>query len=314
MTSSSKVINCQPQLIFIVGATGAGKSDAGFLLAQKLDGEIVSCDAMQVYREVNIACDKPCLAMRRTIAHHMLDVVSVTEDFDVARFRQMAIVAIDSILRRGKRPIIVGGSGMYAGVLLDGIFKSSAKDESLRARLQERVDKEGGVSLHRELMAVDPKAAAKIHPHDTKRIIRALEVVMTTGIPISQMHKEREGLWGKYSIVIHALNRSREDLYQRAEARVERMFEQGLIEEMRALMPLPLGRTAATLIGISEVRGYLDGNYDLERTKYLMKRNTRHYIKRQMTWFRRDERLQWMDIAKDDSMETVIERMMSGYA
>jgi len=286
------------RIIFIVGPTGVGKSDAGFLLARKLGGEIVSCDAMQVYKEVNIACDKPSKQARGQVPHHLLDVASVTEDFDVARFRQMAVEAIEDILRRGKVPIVVGGSGMYVNVLLDGIFESDAKDEDLRARLKEQAQKEGAAVLHQQLAILDPKAAGKIHSNDARRIIRALEVAMTTGKPISALHKERAGLWGEYSVEIFALDRPREQLYARAEARIEDMFKRGLVEEIRALSGLPLSRTASAAIGIPEVTGYLKGEYGLERAKYLMKLNTRHLIKRQLTWFRRDKRIQWVEAEK----------------
>jgi tRNA dimethylallyltransferase len=285
-----------PEIIFIVGPTGVGKSEAGFLLAQKLDGEIVSCDALQIYRELNIVCDKPSKEMRSKIPHHLIDVVSVTEEFDAARFRVMATDAIEDIIKRKKTPIVVGGSGMYMSVLLDGIFEASAKDEALRKELQERLDREGAAVLHGQLMRLDAKAAAKIHPNDPQRILRALEVVMTTGVPISDLQSKREGLWGKYPIKIYGLNRDRAELYTRAEQRIDRMFEQGLVQEIENLSNLHLSRTAAASIGVPEVKGYLKGEHDLERAKYLMKLNTRHYVKRQLTWFRRDQRVKWIEV------------------
>ena len=296
-------------LIFIVGPTGVGKTDAGFLLAQRIGGEIVSCDAMQVYREVNIACDKPSADMRRQVPHHMIDVVSVTEAFDVARFRALAIEAIDGIQKRGKVPVITGGSGMYMAVLLDGIFKTDVRDEALRGHLQQEAQTQGPEVLHQRLALLDPQAAIKIHSHDAKRIIRALEVVMTAGRPISQLQKEREGLWGHRPIKLFALDRPRASLYRRVEERIERMFAQGLVEEVRALAKLPLGRTAAALIGIPEVSGYLNGEYDLQRAKYLMKLKTRHYVKRQLTWFRRDERLKWINIEEGASAGEIADQI-----
>jgi tRNA dimethylallyltransferase len=281
-------------IIFIVGPTGVGKSDVGFLLAQKLNGEIVSCDAMQVYREVNIACDKPSPDIRRQIPHHVLDVASVSEEFDVARYRELAVGAIEDILQRKKTPIVVGGSGMYMSILLDGIFESNAKDDALRAQLRDQAAQHGPQILHQKLMELDPKAAAKIHPNDTKRLIRALEVSMTAGQPISELQKQRDGLWTQYPVKIYALDRPREELYRRVEARIDRMFEQGIVEEVKSLSQFPLSLTAATLIGVPEVQGYLKGEYGLEQSKYLIKLNTRHYVKRQLTWFRRDKRVQWV--------------------
>ena len=296
-----------PRIIFIVGPTGVGKSDAGFLLAKNIGGEIVSCDALQVYREVNIACDKPSKQQQSQIPHHLLDVVSVSEEFDVARYRKLASSAIEGIIARGKTPVVVGGSGMYMSVLLDGIFQSPvSKDPQLRIQLEARADEQGPEALHRELMGLDPLAGSKIHPHDARRITRALEVVMSTGQPISQLQKERQGLWGgQYRIDIFALNRDRAELYRRAEARIDRMFEQGLVDEVKSIGQLPLSRTAKTLLGIPEVLGFVQGAYDLERAKYLLKLNTRHYVKRQLTWFRRDKRLQWIDIG-NHSLEWVV--------
>ena len=283
-------------IVFIVGPTGVGKSEAAFALACQNNGEIISCDAMQVYREVNIACDKPSPQMQKAIPHHLLNVVSVAEDFDAARFRQLALKAIADIRRRGKTPIVCGGSGMYVTFLLDGIFEASPKDEELRQRLQKELDEQGASALHSRLTQVDGAAAAKIHPNDAQRIVRALEVASTLGRPISDVQKERQGLWGTTSIKIFGLNRPRKELYERVEARVEKMFERALVDEVRALRDLKLSRTASAIIGIPEVMGHLKGEYDLARAKYLMKLNTRHYVKRQLTWFRRDQRVQWIDI------------------
>ena len=282
-------------LTFIVGPTGVGKSDAALFLAQRTSGEIVSCDAMQVYREVNIACDKPSPQVRNTVPHHLLDVVSVTEDFDAARYRLLAAAAIEDIQRRGKTPIVCGGSGMYMAFLLDGIFEGSARDEGLRRHLEQEIDAKGTAVLHERLTQVDPAAAAKIHPNDAQRIVRALEVALTVGRPISEVQKERRGLWGKMPVEIFGLDRPREELYSRVEARVDKMFERGLVDEVKALQGMTLSRTASVIIGVPEVTGYLKGEYDLDRAKYLMKLNTRHYVKRQLTWFRRDERIQWVD-------------------
>ncbi len=285
-----------PRIIFIVGPTGVGKTNAAIDLATRVGGEIVSCDAMQVYREVRIASAKPSPQEQRQIPHHLLDAASVTETFDVARYRQLANAAIDDILKRGKVAIVAGGSGMYMSVLLDGIFQSAAKDEGLRLALQEQAQVLGAAALHEQLHQLDPKAAAKIHPNDQKRLVRALEVNLLVGRPIAELQQTRAGLWAKekdYGIEILGLNCPREVLYRRIEARVERMFEAGLVEEVKGLLKLPLSRTAATLIGIPEVGGYLRGEYDVARAKYLLKRNTRHYAKRQLTWFHRDERIQW---------------------
>jgi len=301
----------EPVLIFIVGPTAVGKSEAGLCLAERLNTEIVCCDAMQVYREIAIANDKPSAKIRARLPHHLLDVVSVTENFNAARYRELAVPAIQDIQKRGKTPLVIGGSGMYMSVLLDGVFEGIAVEEELRDELTQEAKVKGLSVLHERLKTLDPQAAAKIHPNDPQRIIRALEVTLSTGQPISSLQQKREGLWGKMPIKIFALNRPREELYQRVEARVEDMFAKGLVEEIKRVSALPLSLTARKIIGIPEVMGYLKGEYDLERAKYLMKLNTRHYVKRQLTWFRRDKRLTWIDIAPGQSAMQVADIVFS---
>ena len=256
---------------------------------------------MQVYREIAIANDKPSPKALALVRHHLADIVSVTEVFNVALYSKLAVSAIRDLRSRGKIPLVIGGSGMYMSVLLDGIFEASASNEELREDLTKELTAKGPDILHERLKVLDPQAAAKIHPNDPQRIIRALEVVLSTGEPLSQLQPKREGLWGKMPIRIFALNRPRHELYQRAEARVDDMFAKGIVDEIRQVSKLPLSSTACKVIGIPEVMGYLKGEYDLERAKYLMKLNTRHYIKRQLTWFRRDKRLTWIDIEHDQS-------------
>ena len=283
-------------LIFIVGPTAVGKSEISLGVAQHLKGEIVCCDAMQVYREISVASDKPCAKVLSQVPHHLVDILSVTQDFNVARYRERATAAIQDIQARGNTPLVVGGSGMYMSVLLDGIFEEVAVEEDLREELTQELSAKGQVFMHERLKVLDPQAAEKIHPNDPQRIIRALGVAISTGEPLSQLQPKREGLWGKMPMKLFALNRPRQELYQRSEARVEDMFAKGLLEEIQQVSALPLSLTARKIIGIPEVMGYLSGQYDLERAKYLMKLNTRHYVKRQLTWFRRDKRLTWVNI------------------
>lgn len=297
-------------ILFIVGPTGVGKSAAGMCLARNTGGEIVSCDAMQVYREINVACDKPSGYDRASVPHHMIDVVSVTEEFDVSKYRAQAASAVEDILTRGKLPIVVGGSGLYMSVLLDGIFDGGSKNDELRRDLEERAAvPEGCRELHGQLAAQDPDAAAQIHPNDAKRIVRALEVVITTGAPISALRRQRAGFSGKYNVHVYGIERPRAEMYRRAEARIDHMFAHGLVDEVASLDGLPLSRTAATLIGVPEVKGYIKGDYDIERAKYLMKLNTRHYVKRQMTWFRRDQRVQWINAGPQDGPQEIVRKM-----
>ena len=306
MSKELGLLNDRP-LIFIVGPTAVGKSDIGLSASQRLCAEIICCDAMQVYREIAIANDKPSPKALALVRHHLADIISVTEEFNVARYSKLAVSAIQDVLSRGKTPLIVGGSGMYMSVLLDGIFEASMADDELREEISQRLELKGSAALHEELNILDPQAAAKIHPNDPQRIIRALEVVLSTGKPLSELQSKREGLWGKMPIKIFALNRPRPELYQRAEARVDDMFTKGIVDEIKQVSTLPLSITARKIIGVPEILGYLKGEHDLERAKYLMKLNTRHYIKRQLTWFRRDNRLTWIDIAPSYSVEDIAE-------
>ena len=296
-----------PVLIFIVGPTAVGKSEIGLVLSRFFNkgAEIVCCDAMQVYREISIANDKPSPQARALVPHHLADILSVTEDFNVARYFRLAVPAILDVQKRGKTPLVIGGSGMYMSVLLDGIFEGTAAHEDLREELTEEKRAKGLSVLHEHLKALDPMAAAKIHSNDPQRIIRALEVALSTGQPLSRLQEKREGLWGKMPIKIFALNRPRQELYQRAQARVDDMFAKGILEEIKQVSVLPLSITARKIIGIPELMGYFKGEHDLERAKYLMKLHTRHYIKRQLTWFRRDKRLTWIDIGPNQSAAQV---------
>lgn len=292
-------------IFFIVGPTAVGKSSVAFALANQCKAEIISCDAMQVYREVNIASDKPSQDMQNTVPHHLVDVVSVEDEFDVVKYRDLAMTALNDVNERECVPIFVGGSGMYVNVLLDGIFADVPRDANLRTRFEKLATIEGSDAMHARLKEVDVDAAQRIHPNDVKRIVRALEVFAVTGKPISQLQKKREGLWGTRSITVIGLTRDRAVLYKRAEERIDQMIENGLLEEIKNLRSLKLNNTAARMIGVPEIGAYLDGECDLNRALELMKRNTRHYIKRQLTWFRHDGRVQWIDVDKHDTSSVV---------
>lgn len=302
-------------IIFIVGPTGVGKTKVGFSLAQKLDGEIVSCDAMQVYKEVSIASNKPPRDMLRKIPHHLVGIVSISRTFDVAAFRKKAVAAIHRIHKKGKIPVVIGGSGLYMSVLLDGIFKGPGRSNTLRVKLEKEVREKGSVSLYKRLRQVDPLAAQKIHPNDTKRIIRALEVFMAYQTPISHLQKNRKGLWTEFDITVFAVNRERDKLYDMINRRVDEMVTGGLIEEIKSLSKKRWSQTAHGIIGVKEITGYLKGEYNLDRAKYLMKLNTRHYAKRQLTWFRRDKRIKWINTEDSDTPSKIAEKIIkkAGY-
>ena len=296
------------QLVFIVGPTAVGKSAVALALANRIGGEIISCDSMQVYKEIHIMNNKPSSEERGEAAHHLLDCVSVEEEFDVVRYSRLATKTIEDILKRSAIPIIVGGSGLYMSILLDGIFDTQSNPE-VREELMQEAEQTGVLALYKQLKEVDPQAAAKIHPNDSRRIIRALEVYQASHRPISEWQKERTGLWGQYHIQVFGLNRPRQELYERINQRVEEMFANGLVEEIKKLSQFALSPTAKKTIGLEEVQGYLDKKYSLEETKKKMQQNTRHYAKRQLTWFRKDKRIEWIELQKDSSSENIAEAL-----
>lgn len=299
----------KPAVVFLVGPTAVGKTRVACALAKKLNAEIISCDSMQIYKGMDTVTSKPQVTLRKEVPHHLFDIISPTEEYNVSRYRTDAIRKVKDIIRSKKTPLIVGGTGLYMSMLIEGIFKTRAQNEHIRRRLYEEAHKLGSAYLYEWLKKVDPAAAIKIHPNDTKRIIRALEVLEITGKPISELQKQRNGLGSKYDVKIFCLNMQRDKLYKRIDDRVERMFAQGVVREVKQLLKLKLSKTAGYAIGIRELRGYFDGEYDLAGAKQLIKRNTRLYAKRQLTWFRKDKRIEWVKVGDKESYASVANRI-----
>jgi len=297
------------KVIFIVGPTAVGKSDLALELAKHFTSQIVSCDSVQVYREINIASNKPSKEILNNVPHHLVNIISVKDRFDVSQFYQLANTAIEKILVSKELPLVVGGSGLYVKILLDGIFKGANPDLELREQLRAEAEQFGNEHIYRQLQVMDPVSAGKIHPNDVKKIIRALEVCLLEGLPISDKQQQREGIGSKYDITIIGFNSRRELLYGRINQRVDDMFDAGLIEEIRSLNGADLSPSAAGIIGIKEVRAYLRGECDLETAKNMMKQNTRRFAKRQLTWFRKEKRVHWIDIAPETKKLNIINQM-----
>lgn len=288
-------------IVFLVGPTAVGKTDIALKLAKKLHAEIVSCDSMQVYKGMDIGTQKSPAADRKKIRHHMIDIFTPDKEFSAADFRKRALRIIRDIHKRGKVALFVGGTGLYMKALVDGLFPSPPKNEALRKNLYKEAERYGSGQLHEKLEKIDPEAAGKIHPNDTKKIIRALEICYTTKKTVSKM-KERtpRPLSDKYDIRIIGLIRPREELYKRIDERVEKMFQQGFLDEVRRLAGKKLSITARQAIGYKEALEYLRKNKGkigedkgIEELKELIKKNTRRYAKRQLTWFRADKRIKW---------------------
>jgi len=279
----------KPGLIVLAGPTGVGKTEISIRLAKLLDGEIVSCDSMQVYTLMDIGSAKATKEEMQGIPHHMVDIIDPETPFTVSLYKAMAEKAIDDIIARGKVPIMAGGTGLYIdSVITDMSFAEGSGDPQFRSRMEELAARGGKEEVHRLLVEVDPKAAERIHPNNQKRVIRALEVHHMTGRPFSSFADE--GILNpKYDVRYYYLNRKREDLYEAIDKRVLKMLNDGLLEEVRMLKERGLTREHQSMqgIGYKEVLDYLDGKNTYEEMVEEIQRHSRNYAKRQLTWFRR---------------------------
>ena len=281
-----------PQVVVVAGPTATGKTRLGILLARRLGGEIVSADSMQVYRRMDVGTAKATEAERAAVPHHMLDVAEPWENYSVSRYVEEAGRCCDGILSRGRLPILVGGTGLYIDSLLSGRDFAGREegDEGLRGALNARWEAEGGEALLRELAAFDPERAAKLHPGDKRRIVRAIEIYRLTGETISAHDARTRALPPRYAAArIHLNWRDRSALYARIDERVDAMAEAGLFDEVAALLRegVPPGCTAMQAIGYKESAAALRGEISRAEALELIKQNSRRYAKRQITWFSR---------------------------
>ncbi|AHK30614.1 MULTISPECIES: tRNA (adenosine(37)-N6)-dimethylallyltransferase MiaA [Rhodococcus] len=294
-----------PVPIAVVGPTATGKSDLALDLAERVGGEIVNIDAMQLYRGMDIGTAKLAPAERRGIPHHQLDVLDVTETATVANYQQAAVRDVEAIAARGAVPVIVGGSMMYVQSLLDE-WSFPATDASVRARWEAVLAEKGVAAVHAELGRVDPDAAASILPTDGRRLVRALEVVEITGKPFAaSAPRIGEPRWGTRIV---GVDRDTAELDDRIRLRTRLMFERGLVDEVRGLIDVGLreGVTAPRAIGYAQVLAWLDGEYDLDEAQERTFIGTRRYVRRQRSWFRRDTRIHWVDGSDPDLADTTI--------
>ena len=288
-------------LVIVAGPTAAGKTELAVRLAGRFDGEIVNADSMQLYRGMEIGTAKPSPEVRRMVPHHLLDVLEPDQPFSASDFRQEAMKVIADIHRRGKRVFVAGGTGLYIKALLHGLVDSPGGDEALREELEEVARTRGNEALLRQLAEVDPESARRLHPNDRVRIIRALEVYHLSGSPISRFRSEHAFGGDYYQVLKFGIRVEREELYNRINRRVERMLEDGLVEEVRALMARGFDSGAKTMraIGYKEIYAFLTGDCTLDETVRLIKQNTRHYAKRQETWFKREPEIIWVEYPRD---------------
>lgn len=298
------------KIVFLVGPTAVGKTEIAMLVAEKLNAEIVSLDSMQVYKGMDILSSKSAHSLRKKVRHHLIDIVSSTSNYNVSRYREDAAKEMKKILKKRKVPLFVGGTGLYFKVLLDGIFTADTEDRKVRNRLYREAQKSGSIGLYAALRKVDPAAALKIHPNDLRRIVRALEVYKKTGIPISEWQREAKGgIAQDYDVRIFGLKRPKEELRSRIDLRLDKMFKRGIVPEVKRLTARGLSKTARQALGIREISGYLNKEYDLSQARELLRRNTYRYVKKQLTWFKKDRRINWIEVKKKQNPKEVADKI-----
>lgn len=312
------MINRKIPVIAVAGPTASGKSALALRLCKDYNGELISCDSMQIYKGMDIGTAKPSLTERSEIPHHLIDICEPNVDFSAAAFAELAAAAIADVRARGKMPVLCGGTGLYLDSLLKGVnFGEMESDPDYRAELFSFAEKEGAEALHKRLQDIDPDAAASIHPNNIKRVVRALEICRLSGMTKTQWDQNAVKNESPYAPCILALDyRNRENLYARIHMRVDEMFDMGLEEEVRALQNaghLSPDTTAGGAIGYKELLGYLRGEMTKEEAANAIKTATRHYAKRQLTWFRRNPDIHWL-YPDDDRYEDYEQLVSAAHA
>lgn len=305
-------------LLILTGPTAVGKTHLSIELAKRLNGSIISADSMQVYRYMDIGSAKIMPEEMAGVRHYLIDVLKPEEEFHVARFQEMAKAALDEIYREGKLPIVVGGTGFYIQALLKDVdFSSDQGASSYRRELEEKARVEGPEPLYQMLKEADPASAEAIHPNNIKRVIRALEYYHETGLKISDHNASQMEKESPYTFAYFVLNDERSRLYQRIEQRVDQMMEQGLLEEVRALQAMGYHRGMVSMqgLGYKELLAYLDGECSLEEAIAVIKRDTRHFAKRQITWFKREKDVIWLNKQEFGCQEdAILEEILNRWA
>ena len=298
------------KILCIVGPTASGKTKLSIALAHLTGGEIVSADSMQIYKYMDIGTAKPSAAEREGIPHHMMDFLEPAIDYSAADYFTDAVACIDDILSRGKLPIVVGGTGLYFDTLTGSVSfdEDGGGNEEVRAKLWAEYERDGADALHARLAAIDPESAASIHKNNVKRVIRAIEVFEITGHTMSQRIREAKCRPARFdSLTIGLTTSDRNILYGRIDHRVDLMMEAGLEQEARNLYAMPLGQTAKQAIGYKELFAWFEGRLTREEAIALVKQESRRYAKRQLTWFKRNKQIEWLEFDKSVNFQNVLE-------
>ncbi|MXV84335.1 tRNA (adenosine(37)-N6)-dimethylallyltransferase MiaA, partial [Candidatus Poribacteria bacterium] len=284
-------------LVCLLGPTAVGKTEVAIQLAQRLNAEIVSVDSRQIYRQMDIGTAKPTPEEQQAARHHLIDCVDIFQPFSVADYQSLADAAIADIRNRGKRVLLVGGAGLYFRAIVDGLFEGPGANPALRKRLEAEAAQHGVDTLHKRLQTCDPESADRIHPNNLVRVIRALEVYELTGTPMSELQQQWHPEKQRYPFIAFGLRMPRALLYHRIEQRVDVMLANGLIAEVESLLAAGYARDSVALqsFGYRELIAYLDGDCTYLDAISQLKQNTRRFAKRQLTWFRKDTRIEWLD-------------------
>ena len=295
-------------VLFILGPTSSGKTAVAVQMAKRLGGEVISCDSMQIYRDMDILTQAPSQDAMEKIPHHLVRVIDPREEYDAAKFADQARGCIEDVIGKGMIPLVSGGTGLYVKSLVDGIFSTPGKSEALRKELEKEADEKGVEALHARLAGIDPVTAARLHHNDLKRVIRAIEVYELTGDTLSNKSKEPGGIESSYECRMFGMKLPREVLYSRVNATVDKMLADGLVAEVEKLLKKDLSRTAQQALGIKEITSFLNGEMSLEEASLELKKNTRRYAKRQLTWFRADKRIEWINA--DRPCEEIVDEII----
>ncbi len=298
------------KIIAVVGPTASGKTALAIEIAKRVNGEVVSCDSMQIYRHMDIGTAKPTTEEQKAVPHHMIDIVEPFESFNVADFTAAARQCIDALHNRGKAPVLAGGTGLYADSIIENIvFPDIGEAPEFCSEMLRLAETEGNEAVHTLLAEKDPEAAEKIHPNNLRRVIRALEVCHLTGKTFTEYSREarREAV---YDALIFGIDADRQVLYDRINRRVDKMLREGLEDEVRSLAEMGIGRdtTAMQAIGYKELLDYFDGRVTLQEATEKIKMESRRYAKRQMTWFRRNPRINWVKIENDEELLKIFDK------
>ena len=297
----------KPRVAVLVGATAVGKTTVALALAPSLGAEIVNADSLQVYRELDIGTAKPTEAERALVPHHLIDVADPPESYDAARFCREGRAVLDDLARRGVPPLVVGGTGLYLKALLGGLFAQGEAPPGVRQRVRQELASLGLPVLYARLIHLDPATASRLHPHDTYRIVRALEVMAATGKPLSQFIAAHRFQDAPYAVLKLGLLLDREELYRRIELRVELMLEAGWLDEIEGLLRrYPLDLKPLQALGYRHLINYLTGRWGWEEALTLLTRDTRRYAKRQLTWFGSDPEIRWFNPDQAEEMAGVL--------